>query len=331
MQPIQGLHHITAVASDPQANVDFYHHVLGQRLIKTTVNFDDPGTYHLYYGDKMGTPGTIMTFFPWGHMGRGRLGNGETAAVAYSIGPESTGFWHDRLLRLGLDLGAQGTLGPSRQRFGAEVISFSDPDGMALELIVTDEPASVRFWEGGPIPERHALRGFHGVTLWLADVEKTARLLTDQLGYAFVGQEENRYRYRGGSNDVGLYVDLLHRPGQPFGSFGAGSVHHIAFRTVDDREQLEYRQLLAAAGHGVTEVRDRQYFRSIYFRSPGGVLFEIATDAPGFLVDESVEELGQRLRLPPWLESQRPDIEAVLPRFVRKPVSKAVDQVVARV
>ena len=271
MQPIQGLHHITAVASDPQANVDFYHHVLGQRLIKTTVNFDDPGTYHFYYGDKTGTPGTIMTFFPWRHMQRGQLGNGETAAVAYSIGSESTGFWHDRLVRLGLELA------PSRVRFGDEILSFTDPDGMALELVPSDEPASLRFWEGGPVPEKHALRGFHGISLWLADVEKTAKLLTDQLGYKFVGQEENRYRYRGASDDVGLYVDLVHRPGQPFGSFGAGSIHHIAFRTVDDREQLDYRRQLAAAGHAVTGVRDRQYFRSIYFRSPGGVLFEIAT------------------------------------------------------
>jgi glyoxalase family protein len=200
---------------------------------------------------------------------------------------------------------------------------------MAIEVIVTDDPASFRFWDGGPIPQQHALRGFHGVTLWLTDVEKTAQLLTEQLGYTFVGQEDNRYRYRGASNDVGLYVDLLHRPGQPYGNFGAGSIHHIAFRTVDDREQLEYRQLLTSAGHGVTGVRDRQYFRSIYFRSPGGVLFEIATDAPGFLYDESIEELGQNLKLPPWLEPQRREIEAVLPRFVRKPVSQAMGQVVA--
>jgi len=325
MQPIQGLHHITAVASDPQANVDFYHHVLGQRLVNTTVNFDDPGTYHLYYGDETGTPGTIMTFFPWRHMQRGRLGNGETSAVAYSIGPESVGFWRERLAGLGLELG------PSEQRFGAEIIALSDPDGMSLELIVTDEPATFRFWEEGPIPEQHALRGFYGVTLWLADVEKTAQLLTEQLGYALVGQEGHHYRYRGASNDVGLYVDLLHRPGLPYGSFGTGSIHHIAFRTVDDHEQLAYRQLLGSAGYGVTGVRDRQYFRSIYFRSPGGVLFEIATDAPGFLIDEDIEALGQNLRLPPWLESQRQDIEAILPRFVRKPASKTVGQVATRV
>lgn len=251
MQPIQGLHHITAVASDPQANVDFYHHVLGQRLVKTTVNFDDPGTYHFYFGDEIGTPGTIMTFFLWRHMKRGRVGNGETAATAYSISPGSVGFWQARIADLGLEVGQV------EQRFGAEVISFDDPDGLRLELIVSDAPATFRFWADGPIPEQHALRGIHGVTLWLADVEATGRLLTDQLGYQFVGQEGNRYRYRGAANDIGLHVDLLHRPGQPAGKFGTGSIHHIAFRTVDDEEQLEYQRLLASSGFGVTEARDR--------------------------------------------------------------------------
>ncbi len=319
MQPIQGLHHITAVAGDPQRNVDFYHNVLGQRLVKTTVNFDDPGTYHFYFGDEIGTPGTIMTFFPWRHMKRGRVGNGETAATAYAISPESVGFWQARLADLGLDFG------DVEQRFGVEVIPFDDPDGLRLELIVSEEPATFRYWAEGPIPELHALRGFHGVTLWLAEVEATGQLLTNQLGYQFMGQEGDRYRYRGASNDIGLYVDLLHRPGQPAGKFGAGSIHHIAFRTVDDAEQLEYQRLLASAGFGVTEVKDRQYFHSIYFRSPGGVLFEIATDAPGFQIDEPVERLGQSLKLPPWLEQRRAQIEQKLPNFTLKPVSKVAE------
>ena len=323
MKPIQGLHHITAVAEDPQTNVDFYHHVLGQRLVKTTVNFDDPGTYHFYFADEIGTPGTVMTFFPWRNMSRGQLGNGETGAVAYSINARAVQFWEGRLGELGLEVG------PRQYRFGAEVIPFTDPHGMVLELIATDEPATFRFWEEGPIPKEHALRGFHGVTLWLAEVEKTAELLTEQMGYVFVGREGKRYRYRGASNDIGMYVDLLHRPGQPHGRFGAGSIHHIAFRTADDQEQLEYQKLLAAADFAVTGVRDRQYFRSIYFRSPGGVLFEIATDAPGFRVDESVEELGQDLKLPPWLEPQREEIERILPTFNRKPVSKKMVEVVA--
>jgi glyoxalase family protein len=316
MKPIQGLHHITAVASDPQKNVDFYHHILGQRLIKKTVNFDDPGTYHLYYGDEVGTPGTIMTYFPWRHVQRGKKGNGEIAAVGYTIRPESVGFWQHWLKKNGI------VFGDVENRFGAEVLTFEDPDGMGLELMVSAEPATLHHWEVGPIPENYALKGFYGVTLWLDDVEPTADLLTGPLGYQFIGQEGDRYRYKGASNDIGLYVDILHRPGQPSGQFGAGSVHHIAFRTVDDAEQLEYQQTLRQAGFGVTPVRDRQYFHSIYFRSPGGVLFEVATDAPGFLYDEPVAELGTHLRLPPWLEEQRPSITQALPSFELKPVTK---------
>jgi glyoxalase family protein len=319
MQAIQGLHHITAVASDPQRNVDFYHHILGQRLVKTTVNFDDPTTYHFYFGDEIGTPGTIMTFFPWRYMKRGQLGNGETAATAYTISPDSVGFWQDRFADMDLNFSN------IEQRFGAEVIPFSDPDGMRLELIVSDAAANYRFWADGPIPAQHALRGFHGVTLWLAEIEKTAELLTGQMGYTFVGQEGNRYRYQGASDDIGLYIDLLHRPGQLPGRFGAGSIHHIAFRTVDDSEQLEYQSLLNTTGHGPTEVKDRQYFHSIYFQSPGGVLFEVATDAPGFLTDEPVDKLGQSLKLPPWLEQRRAQIEQKLPEFKLKPVSKAAN------
>jgi len=316
MKPIQGLHHITAVAGDPQKNVDFYRLILGQRLVKRTVNFDDPGTYHFYYGDEIGTPGTIMTYFPWRNVRAGRRGNGETGAVAYTIRPASVGFWQSWLKRNGI------TLGPVETRFGAEILTFEDPGGMALELIVSDEPATLRHWETGPVPENHALKGFHSVTLWLNEVEATAALLTGPMGYEFVGQEGARYRYKGASNDIGLYVDLLHRPGQPPAQFGAGSVHHIAFRTVDDAEQAEYQQSLRQAGLGVTPVRDRQYFHSIYFREPGGVLFEVATDAPGFLYDEPVAELGTHLKLPPWLEEHRPEIAQVLPPFELKPVQK---------
>ncbi|HLF87785.1 MAG TPA: ring-cleaving dioxygenase [Anaerolineales bacterium] len=320
MKPIQGLHHITAVASDPQNNVDFFHLILGQRLIKRTVNFDDPGTYHFYYGDEIGTPGTIMTYFPWQHVRQGKPGNGETGAVGYTIRPESIGFWQSWLKKNGISVGEIET------RFGADVLTFEDPGGMAMELIASDEPATLHHWEAGPIPEFHALKGFHGVTLWLDEVEPTANLLTGPMGYQFVGQEGNRYRYKGASNDIGLYVDILHRPGQPYGQFGAGSVHHIAFRTVDDEEQLEYQQTLRQAGYGVTPVRDRQYFHSIYFRSPGGVLFEVATDAPGFLYDEPVSELGTNLKLPPWLDEHRLGITQALPSFELRPVVKVTQE-----
>jgi glyoxalase family protein len=325
MQAVQGIHHITAFASDPQTNVDFYHHVLGQRLVKTTVNFDDPGTYHLYYGDKIGTPGTIMTYFPWPNARRGVRGNGEIGASAYTISSRSVDYWRQRLADHGVATSQLET------RFGAEVLPFQDPDGLALELIVSDDQATYSFWEEGPVPAEHALRGFHGVTLWLAEVEKTGGLLTEPMGYELVGRESNRWRYRGAGNDIGLYVDILVDPNRPHGRMGAGSVHHVAFRTRDDSEQLEYQRALAMAGFGVTDVRDRQYFHSIYFRSPGGVLFEIATDAPGFYTDEPIEALGQNLKLPPWLESQRDQIERILPEFTVKSVGQAASQEATRV
>lgn len=309
MQAVQGIHHITAFASDPQRNVDFYHTVLGQRLVKTTVNFDDPGTYHLYYGDEIGTPGTIMTFFPWPNAARGTAGNGEVTAVSYTIPPTSLAYWEERLAALGVPTSRE-------TRFGADVVIFADPDGMRLELIASDEPATIRHWAAGPVPAEHAIRGFYGATLWVGSVAGTAVILQNQLGYERVAQEGNRTRYRGASNDIGLYIDLVERPGQPRGRMGAGSVHHIAFRTVDDSEQLEYLAKLRGAGIQATPVQDRQYFHSIYFREPNGVLFEIATDAPGFYDDEPIAELGTTLKLPSWLEPRRREIEQAVPGFV---------------
>ncbi len=313
MQPIQGLHHITAIASDPQANLDFYHNLLGQRLVKRTVNFDDPGTYHFYFGDEVGTPGTILTFFPWQHMGRGQKGNGEATAVAYNIPSPALGYWQERLQAHGI------TLSEAQTRFGQEVFTFSDPDGMTLELVVNDDPATIRPWHDGPVPAEHALRGFHSVTNWVEQAGKTADLLVDQLGYTLVGQEANRFRFQGASGDIGLYVDLVERAGQPRGRLGAGSIHHIAFRTVDDVEQEEYLAQLRQNGYQVSPVMDRQYFHSIYFRAPSGVLFEVATDAPGFLYDEPISELGTHLKLPSWLEPQRERIEqAVSPITIKE-------------
>ncbi len=307
MNPIQGLHHITAMAGDAQANLDFYHALLGQRLVKRTVNFDDPGTYHFYFADETGTPGTVMTFFPWPMARRGEPGNGEAAAFAYAVGPSSLGYWRERLAAAGVVRGTAET------RFGQTVLPFRDPDGIRLELVAVDDPPAVGHWADGPVPAEHALRGFHSVTLWLDETDATAALLTGQLGHTLAGREGARSRYSAAGDGAGLHVDLLHRPGQPRGRFGAGSIHHIAFRTADDAEQDAYQTALRAAGFGVTPVRDRQYFHSIYFRSPGGVLFEIATDAPGFLSDESAAELGRSLRLPPWLEPRRAEIESYLP------------------
>jgi glyoxalase family protein len=318
MQPVQGIHHITAIASDPQRNLDFYHTLLGQRLIKKTVNFDDPSTYHFYFGDKIGTPGTVLTFFPWRQMARGVRGNGEVGATAYTIQPGSVDYWRNRLARHGIAV----TDAPTR--FGNDVLSFSDPDGMVIELVVNEAHSTFVPWDTGPIPGEHELRGFHSATLWVAAAQATGQLLTEQLGYQLVGQEGNRTRYQGASADIGLYIDLLEQPNLGHGSMGAGSVHHIAFRTVDDSEQAEYKSLLHKANFGVSPVMDRQYFHSIYFRAPSGVLFEIATDAPGFLYDEAVDELGTHLKLPEWLEPRRSQIEqSVMP--VSVPAVEAVE------
>jgi glyoxalase family protein len=322
MDPIKGLHHVTAVTRDAQMNVDFYRNVLGQRLVKKTVNFDVPDTYHFYFADETGTPGTVLTFFAWQNVKRGVRGNGETAAAAYNIPSGSIGFWQDYLSGKGM------TTHPLEQRFGMEVLSFDDPDGMRIELVESDASPTVRYWEMGPIPQAHALNGFHSVTLWLAEIEPTADLLVSQMGYSFVGQEGNRHRFMGGINSLANTLDILHRPIQPEETpdeavFGGGSIHHIAFRVPSDEMQLEYQSALRAAGYGVTPVRDRSYFHSIYYREPGGVLFEIATEGPGFAIDEPVDTLGESLRLPEWFEPNRSIIESELPPINVETVKKA--------
>ncbi|MDO4247341.1 MAG: VOC family protein, partial [Deinococcus sp.] len=307
MNPIQGLHHLTVMASDPQRNVDFFTQVLGQRMVKVTVNFDDPGTYHLYYGDETGAPGTIMTYFPWPNAVRGRRGNGEIVAAAYAAPVASQDYWKARLKEFGIPF-TEGS------RFGSPLVRFEDPDGLWIEIVFEDGADVPSFWPKSPVPRQHALNGFHSVTGWVEQTAQTEKLLTGPLGFSKVGSEPDaegvRIRYRGQSDGVGLYIDLVERPGQPHGQFSAGSVHHVALRTVDDAEQLEYRKLLTKHGYQVTTVQDRQYFHSIYFRERSGILFEVATDAPGFPADESVEELGKHLKLPAWYESKRAAIEA---------------------
>jgi len=300
--PIAGLHHVTAIAGPPQHNVDFYAGVLGLRLVKRTVNFDDPGTYHLYFGDEVGRPGTAMTFFPWANAVRGRAGAGMTRATAFAVPPGSLDFWMGRLADRALDFGAPV------ERFGERVLPLADPDGLALELVEREVP--LPGWAGGPVPAAHALRGFDGVTLAVADPAPTATLLRDVLGYEPVGEEDGRQRLRTPAGDYAAVVDLV--ASQDLPRPGAGTVHHVAFRARDEAEQAAWQEAVRGAGLHVTEVRDRQYFRSIYFREPGGILFEIATDAPGFTLDEPVEALGEGLRLPPWLEGRRETIEARL-------------------
>ena len=305
--PLGGIHHVTSIAGSPQRNLDFCVGVLGLRLVKVTVNFDLPDTYHLYFGDALGTPGTILTIFPWPRVARRRPGTGQVAVTAFTIPAESVGFWHDRLKRRGVELGG------TERRFDDEVIAFADADGLRYELVAVAHPPEVQTWPDGPIPARHAVRGFHGVTIWEADGERTAAVMTDLLGFHSVGEEGGRLRYEVGAEGSRAAVDVLVVPNAPRGAEGVGTVHHIAWRTRDDASQHAWQERVAAHGLDVTPVRDREYFRSIYFREPGGVLFEIATDPPGFTVDEPVEALGTRLRLPPWLEPQRDAIEQSLP------------------
>lgn len=316
MKPIEGLHHITAVAGDVQQNVDFYRNLLGQRFIKKTVNFDDPSTYHTYFADAIGTPGSVLTFFPWANMRPGVRGNGAANAVAYHVPQGSLGFWQEYLSQNGVQTG------PIEQRFGEEVLSFEDPDGLQLELIASAHSPSLPFWSEGPVEERFALQGFHSTTLWVDRVEPTAELLTRQMGYSLQGQEGSRYRFVGSEGALAKILDVVHRPGGNRSIFGAGSIHHIAFRVPDDQVELDYLEALRAAGMRVSDVRDRNYFHSIYYREPGGVLFEIATNGPGFTIDEPAEQLGETLRLPAWYEPHRQEIENALPALHLKPVRK---------
>jgi len=305
---IAGLHHVTAIASDPQRNLDFYVGLLGLRFVKRTVNFDDPGTYHFYFGDERGTPGTILTFFPWPGVRRVIRGTCQIEATAFAISPDSIGYWLERFKQHHV------TAERTSPRFGEEVIRFIDPDGLLIELIASSSRARVEPWPDSPVPAEHALHGFHSVSAALEGYERTARLLTDSFGYRLIEQSGNRFRFSSADDSApGRIIDLLCQPDTAMGRIAAGSVHHIAFRAKDEAEQLQWREHLVDLGLNVTPVIDRTYFHSIYFREPGGVLFEIATDPPGFTLDEKLEDLGTHLRLPPWMESSRSQIEEILP------------------
>jgi catechol 2,3-dioxygenase-like lactoylglutathione lyase family enzyme len=301
------IHHVTAIAGDPQRNLDFYTGVLGLRLVKLTVNFDDPGSYHLYFGDELGRPGSILTFFPWPEGRRGRQGTGQVGTVALAVPSASLGYWVERLVRHGIKFE-----GPDR-RFDEQVLSFPDPDGLLLELVATPRVERVAAWAGGPVPAEHAVRGLHGGTIWEDGDRGTADFLTTHMGFRQVGEEGNRIRFESAAEGVGTVVDLRRVPGFWAGGTGVGTVHHVAFRAASEEAQLEHRARIEQAGLDVTPVVDRQYFRSVYFREPGGVLFEIATDGPGFTWDEPAAELGTHLMLPPMYQPMRERIEQTLP------------------
>jgi glyoxalase family protein len=306
-QPIVGLHHVTAIASDPQANLDFYTQILGLRLVKRTVNFDDPGTYHFYFGDDLGSPGTILTFFPWPHASRGSVGAGEVTHTAFSVPSDSLAFWEQRLTQKGIDFNR------SPRRFDEEVLTLADPDGMQIELVAHAAAPAAHAPRFSGVPVEHAIRGFFGVTMLQLDAAETSRTLAF-MGFHQIAAEGNRLRFASPADPAALgnHIDILVDPAANFGRAGAGSVHHIAFRAPNDEAQLEWRSEITR--HlPATEVLDREYFHSIYFREPGGVLFELATDNPGFAVDEPLESLGERLCLPPWFESRRSELEQRLP------------------
>ena len=304
-----GLHHITAISSDTSRNMHFYTKVLGLRFVKQSVNQDDPGTYHLYYGDYAGSPGTIMTFFPWVGLRRGRPGSGQSYATGFSVPAGSLPFWQKRFTDLKVE-----TLAVEK-RFNDEVLPFFDIDGLRLELVATSEADARQPAPSEEVPAGHAIRGFHGTTLGLVDGKLTALVLTETMGYRLVAESGHRMRYTAGQGGPGTFVDLLTDPALPRGLSGAGTIHHVAFRVPDDAAQVAARTLLVSSGLQVSPVVDRAYFKSIYYREPGGVLFEIATDQPGFAIDEPVETLGSKLSLPPHLEPHRAEIEAALPKL----------------
>jgi glyoxalase family protein len=282
---ILGLHHVTALAGDARQNLEFYTHFLGLRLVKRTVNYDDPGTHHFYFGDSSGHPGTLLTFFPWGRVRTPRKGAGQAIAVAFAIAPEALGEWSDRAARRGLEAT------PWNSRFGEAGLTIVDPDGLAVELV------------GAEAARNRTLDRLHSVTLCEREIHNV-------LGWELAGVESNRHRFRVAA---GEFIDILHEPAAEHGKMGAGAIHHVALRVADEALQWEWRTRLISAGMRVSPVKDRSYFHSIYFRRPGSTLFEIATDGPGFLIDEPAELLGTGLCLPRWLEPHRAEITARLP------------------
>lgn len=303
-----GIHHITAIVGHPQENVDFYAGVLGLRLVKQTVNFDDPGTYHLYFGNEGGKPGTIITFFPWAGARQGIIGDGQVGVTAYVVPKGAMGFWEQRLEKFNVPF-------TKMERFGEQYLEFDDPHGLHLEIVEREE-GEVNSWTFGGVSPDVAIKGFGGATLLSTQPDKTAELLEKVMGLDFIGKEGDFARYRS-TADIGNVIDLkLTTIGH--GQMGVGTVHHIAWRAIDDQDQLDWQKYVASNGYGVTPVKDRNYFNAIYFREHGEILFEIATDPPGFAHDESQETMGKKLMLPEPYEAQRAQIErGLLPFDVR--------------
>lgn len=304
---ILGIHHITAIAGDAERNFNFYSKILGLRFIKKTVNFDDPGTYHFYFGDEIGSAGTILTFFPWGEgIQQGRKGSGMATEIGYSVPSGSLDFWIKRFEEHNV------IYNKPTVKFGEKHLTFLDPDGLKLELIESKTTDERNAWETEDIKKEVATKGFHNVTLTLNNIKATSDILTEIFGYKLIDQEVNRYRYATDAVENAAIVDLVELPGEKRGHVANGSVHHVAFRVKNDEILMHFRKIIDALGLGVTPQIDRQYFHSLYFREPGGVLFEIATENPGFTIDETMENLGKELKLPPQFETHRQEIESSL-------------------
>jgi glyoxalase family protein len=311
METVSGLHHVTAISGPAQENLDFYAGLLGMRLVKKSVNQDDPGTYHLFYADAVGHPGSDLTFFPWAHLAPPRRGHGLSTEVSLTVPAGSLRYWGERLDRYGV------AIDPVETRFGARVLPLVDPHGMRVALVETAEADTRTFtpWEESPVPVAHQIRGLEGARLRERDLEPTAAFLTGVLGFTHVGTEGAWHRYGVAGGGSGRYVDIQAAPDDRRGAWGVGAIHHLAWRVDDDAQQLDVRERVDEAGRRPTPVIDRFWFRSVYFLEPGGVLFELATDGPGFAVDEDPAHLGESLVLPPWLEPQRAQIENALPRL----------------
>jgi glyoxalase family protein len=306
---IPGIHHVTCITADVQKCVDFYVNVLGLRFIKKSINQDMPDTYHIYFGDYLGTPGTAMTFFGWPTWPTQRAGSGQVTTVSFQVPRESLDFWAERLRRLGVEHSRA-------MRFESEALLLRDADAIQLELVGSSSDDRWQPWKDGPVDPEHAIRGFHSVTMTLAETAATFNLLANAMGFRRVAKDGNRTRFATGAGGPHSIVDVIESPEGPEGEETVGSVHHVAWRTANDASQVGWRDLLLRAGRNVTPVIDRWYFKSIYFREPGGVLFEIATDGPGFTVDESPEKLGTSLSLPPWFQVRRDRLDEILPPIV---------------
>ncbi len=304
---VHGIHHVTAIAGDAQENLDFYTGPMGLRLVKKSINQDAPGTYHLFYADAEGTPGTDLTFFPWPRLPRARVGVGQVVEVPFAVPVGSMGYWQRRLAEH--DVAA----GEVEVRFGERALPFEDPHGLRLALVETDAERPFVAWKGSLVPPEHQLRGVHSVRLWEAALGPTEALLTEVMGFEALGEDGGWHRYGVAGGGPGARVDVRVLPGERRGGGGTGGVHHVAWRVRDEEEELAVRRAVEAAGLRPTPVIDRFWFESVYFHEPGGVLFELATDGPGFARDETPEHLGEALILPPWLEEQRAEIEAGLP------------------